>query len=93
MICCKIGPSLLTHLISKEIIYETNPHSKGTLQSIPVQEKYAPTHYKYVPSISLSGEWLRQTGFDIEDKINVFISNDMLVIKKDTSEEESASSK
>ena len=56
------------------------------------RSRYDYTHY-YVPSIPLSGEWLRQCGFEYEDKVNVFVSNEMLVIKKDKSADKEESSK
>ncbi len=44
-------------------------------------QRYA-LDYKKVPIISLSGEWLRKCGFEIDDKVDVFIGKEMLVIKK-----------
>lgn len=38
---------------------------------------------KYVPFIKLSGKWLEQSGFNINDKVKVSISNGMLLVVKE----------
>lgn len=41
--------------------------------------------YKEVPAILLSGEWLAKCNFNISDHINVEVSDDQLIVKKDYS--------
>lgn len=38
---------------------------------------------KYVPCIKLTGKWLEQNGFNINDKVKISTSNGILLIVKE----------
>ncbi len=50
-------------------------------RSVPYEE-HRTRKYKTVPQISISGEWLKGCGFNTSDKVDVFVSNGMIVLKK-----------
>ena len=50
-------------------------------KSIPYEEHLV-TKYRKVPMIMLSGQWLEESGFQIHDSVDVFISKSMIVLKK-----------
>ena len=54
---------------------------KVAYKSIPYEEHLV-TKYRKVPMIMLSGKWLEESGFQIHDLVDVFISKDMIVLKK-----------
>ena len=54
---------------------------KVAYKSIPYEE-HRVTKYRKVPMIMLSGKWLEESGFQIHDPVDVFISKDMIVLKK-----------
>jgi formylmethanofuran dehydrogenase subunit D len=39
-------------------------------------------HYKPTPTITLKGQWLKELGFEIGDKVNVQCKNNKIVIIK-----------
>ena len=57
---------------------------KVGFRNIPYSEHYV-TKYKSVPQISLSGKWLEKCGFNISDKVDVFIGEEIIVIKREKS--------
>ena len=53
-------------------------------RNLKIQAKHSPrdyNRYRKVPTITLSGVWLEQAGFNIEDRIEIQVSENQLVLK------------
>ncbi|MDR2920748.1 MAG: type I toxin-antitoxin system SymE family toxin [Tannerella sp.] len=56
------------------------------IRNITVYGHFSPRSYHgecLVPQIRLNGKWLREAGFDVQDRIKIVVSNKCLVIIPD----------
>lgn len=44
------------------------------------------SHDKKIPYLKLSGKWLRECGFEIDDQVQIICDKGKLMIKKNTSD-------
>lgn len=61
------------------------------IRNITVYGHFSPRSYYgecLVPQIRLNGKWLRDAGFDIQDRIKIVVSNKCLVIVPDEEKKE-----
>jgi hypothetical protein len=75
----------------KRIIYM----QKGTQKRVKMQSLYRPsaksfTGYKQVPLLTISGNWLAQAGFNIGSIVEIILSENQLIIKKENEYEKPA---
>jgi len=52
-----------------------------------MQKTYTVTDLSYKPTIRLTGNWLKENGFNIGDQVELFNDNGILVLIKLTDEE------
>lgn len=55
------------------------------LKVLPVYRKKQSDPYYTVPSLQLSGEWLRQAGFEYNQQVRIITLNQLLIICPETS--------